>query len=251
MPRAIGAFALFITPDPFLNVQKSGSAKALKRGLWQRLLQFLTQPNPLDPDHDPDFAASLIALVAKLGRADGVVSAQEIAAFERALKADGGARHDARRLFALAQQSVAGFEGYARGIARRYRAQPAVLEDVLDMLFYIAKADGLVTPDELSFLQTVADIFGFSAFEFRRLASSHLGPDPMDPYVTLGIEADATLEEVRKAWLRALAANHPDRAMGRGFSGVFVQMSNDKAASINAAYQAILRAHSAAHVFAQ
>lgn len=213
-------------------------------GFWSRLAALMrAAPVQRDPDTDPIFAASVIALSAKIARADGQVSAAERAAFAKALTAQGRARDDAHRLFALAEQTTLGFDAYARALARRYRAQPGVLEDVLDILFYIAKADGVVTDEELQFIRSAAGAFGFSDFEFRRIASCHLGPEPNDPYVALGIEPGASLADVRKAWLRALAANHPDVAMGRGFSGSFVDMANAKAASINAAYQAILAAH--------
>ena len=197
---------------------------------------------PRNPDTDPVFAAAVIALAAKLARADGRVHPAEVAAFERALTAQGRARADAQRLYRLAQQTVAGFDGYAGQLARRYRAQPGVLEDVLDILFHLAKADGVVDAAELDVLRQISDRFGFSDGEFAHISSCHLGPDPADPYQTLSITPDATADDVRRAWLRALAANHPDVAMGRGFSGAFVDMANAKAASINAAYQAIMRA---------
>jgi DnaJ like chaperone protein len=215
-----------------------------RAGFWESLAALMRGvPLHRDPDTDPIFAASVIALSAKMARADGQVTTSERAAFARALTAEGRARADAHRLFELAEQTTLGFDAYARTLARRYSAQPGVLEDVLDVLFYIAKADGVVTVEELRFVRLVAEAFGFSDFEFRRIASCHLGPEPNDPYVALGIEPGTALTDVRKAWLRALAANHPDVAMGRGFSGSFVEMANAKAASINAAYQAIVAAH--------
>src|ERR1700753_232132 len=65
-------------------------------------------------------------------------------------------------VIALARKHVAGFEHYAGQIARLFRDNPGVLEDVLDVLFEIAKADGVLHPGEAAFLERVSDIFGFA-----------------------------------------------------------------------------------------
>ncbi|MGB5950497.1 MAG: TerB family tellurite resistance protein [Parvibaculum sp.] len=193
-------------------------------------------------DNDVVFTIALIALSAKMARADGQVTDAEIRAFEEVLKVPESERANVKRLYRIAQQDVAGFESYAAQVARIYRDKPAVLEDVLDALFHIAMADKVVHPAEVEYLRTVADIFGFSEVEFARIRASHLGTPRLDPYLVLGITPDISNEDLKKAYRRLVRENHPDTLIARGVPEELVQIANDKLAAINVAYQKILKA---------
>lgn len=193
-------------------------------------------------DNDVVFTIALIALSAKMARADGQVTDAEIRAFEEVLKVPETERANVKRLYRIAQQDVAGFESYAAQVARIYRDKPAVLEDVLDALFHIAMADKVVHPAEVEYLRTVADIFGFSEVEFARIRASHLGTPRLDPYLVLGITPDISNEDLKKAYRRLVRENHPDTLIARGVPEELVQIANDKLAAINVAYQKILKA---------
>ncbi len=108
------------------------------------------------------FTIAIIALGAKMAKADGVVTRDEEEAFKRIFRVPPSEEANVRRIFNLARQDTAGFEAYAKQIARLFRGNPAILEDVLDGLFEIAKADGVLHPGELAFLERVAEIFGFT-----------------------------------------------------------------------------------------
>lgn len=184
------------------------------------------------------FTIAVIALCGKMAKADGVVTPDEEQAFGRVFRVPPGEEANVRRIFNLAQQDIAGFESYARQIANMFRGNPGVLEDVMDGLFEIAKADGVLHPGELKFLETVADIFGFAPQVFRRIRATHFR-DAADPYVILGASWEASDEEIRRTYLMLVKENHPDSLMARGVPPEFVQIANDKLASINAAYEKI------------
>jgi DnaJ like chaperone protein len=185
------------------------------------------------------FTIAIIALSAKMAKADGVVSDSEIAAFERVFQVPPGERANVRRLFNFARQDIAGYEAYAGQIARMFRGNPAVLEDILDGLFEIAKADGFLHPGEEAFLERVADIFGFAPNEYRRIRASHFAPPASDPYAILGISYDATEEEIKQTYRLLVRENHPDRLIARGVPEEFIRMATDKLAAINIAYEKI------------
>lgn len=193
-------------------------------------------------DNDVVFTIALIALSAKMARADGQVTDAEIRAFEEVLKVPESERANVKRLYRIAQQDVAGFESYAAQVARIYRGKPAVLEDVLDALFHIAMADKVIHPAEVEYLRTVADIFGFSEVEFARIRASHLGTPRLDPYLVLGITPDISNDDLKRAYRRLVRENHPDTLIARGVPEELVQIANDKLAAINVAYQKILKA---------
>ncbi len=192
-------------------------------------------------DDEVIFTVALIALSAKMAKADGQVTEAEIRAFEEVLKVPDAERANVNRVYRIAQQDVAGFQSYAQQVARVYRDRPATLEDVLDALFHIAKADKYIHPAELEYLRTVADIFGFSEVEFARIRASHLGPERTDPYLILGITPDIASDDLKKAYRRLVRENHPDTLIARGVPKELVSIANEKLAMINVAYEKILR----------
>lgn len=193
------------------------------------------------PGEDPAFSTAVTALGAKLAKADGQAQAEEYAAFAEVFQAEDGSQGNIRRLYLLAHQTTRGFESYARRLAKRYKACPQLLEDVLDGLFFVATSDGAVTADELVYLERVSQLFGQSPLTFRRLKATHLGHEADDPYLVLSVPHDATDEQVRAAWKAQLSEAHPDRARARGLPAEFVEVAEAKAAAINAAFDAIMR----------
>jgi len=193
------------------------------------------------PGEDPAFSTAVTALGAKLAKADGVANANEYAAFSQVFQSDNASQNNIRRLYQLARQTTRGYESYARRLAKRYRGCPLLLEDVLDGLFHIAAADGVVTGDELTYLVRVGELFGLSPLVFRRLKAVHLGTPADDPYVILGVAPDVSDQEVRRAWKAALSEAHPDRARARGLPAEFIEVAEAKAAAINSAFDTVNR----------
>lgn len=193
------------------------------------------------PGEDPAFSTAVTALGAKLAKADGEAQASEYDAFHTVFQSDAGSEGNIRRLYQLARQTTRGFESYARRLKKRYGQCPQILEDVLDGLFYIAASDGVVTGDELAYLERVSDLFGLSPLTFRRVKATHLGAANDDPYVILGVLPDAPDADVRTAWRTQLSESHPDRARSRGLPAEFIEVAEAKSAAINAAYNEVVR----------
>ena len=195
----------------------------------------------LDRESDPgvSFTIAIIALAGKMARADGVVTEEEFEVFRNVFGVPPEEEANVRRIFNLARQDIAGFEHYAGQIAHLFMGNPAMLEDILDGLFEIAKADGVLHPGEAQFLERVAEIFGFAPNEFRRIRASHFAPELTDPYVILGLSYTADEEELKQTYRRLVRENHPDSLMARGVPAEFIKLANDKLAAINNAYEKI------------
>ena len=195
----------------------------------------------LDQESDPGvtFTIAVVALAGKMARADGVVTDQEFEVFREAFGVPPAEEANVARIFNLARQDIAGFEYYAGQIASLFRDNPAVLEDVLDGLFEIAKADGVLHPCEARFLERVAEIFGFAPNEYRRIRASHFAPELTDPYVILGLSYSADDNELRQTYRRLVRENHPDSLIARGVPAEFIKLATDKLAAINTAYEKI------------
>jgi DnaJ like chaperone protein len=186
------------------------------------------------------FTVAVIALAAKISRADGAVSEGELRAFHDMFQVPPEEEHHVAHLFDQASRHANGFEHYAHRAARLFKDEPEVLEKLLEGLFRIAKADRVAAEHEIVFLRRVAQIFGFDDATFARIAAAHLGRDSADPYLLLGVGRDVAHEEVRAAWHRLVRAHHPDRLIAQGLPEELIVMATARLAAINAAYDGIL-----------
>lgn len=188
------------------------------------------------------FSVAMIALSAKMAKADGIVTQDEIRAFHEIFSAPPSELRNVARLYNLAQADTAGFEAYAEQVAKLCgsgRSDCAILEDILDGLFHIAKADGLLHERESGFLHRIAEIFKISEDHYRSIAARHVDLGEADPYVVLGIKRGVPFEEVRKTYRKLVVSNHPDRLIGRGMPEEFVAIATRRLAAINSAYEAV------------
>lgn len=202
-------------------------------------LQSIVNRNPTPPEKSVAFTIGMIGLGAKMAKADGVVTEDEIRAFKQVFHIPDGELAAVARVFNLAKQDVAGYETYAKQIAKLFEARSAVLEDVLDGLFHIAKADNAFHPGEHGFLAKVAAIFGFSDADFARIRARHVNV-PDDPFLILGLPADATPEAVRKRYRDLVREHHPDRHIAAGVPEEMIELATSRLQKINEAYDRIM-----------
>lgn len=195
------------------------------------------------------FSVAIIALSAKMAKADGIVSQAEVAAFRRIFEFPEEEARNVARLYNLAKQDVAGFEAYAEklaGLCSTCRENCPVLEDVVDGLFHIAKADGLIHEAEYSFLIRVSEIFGIGEEHFARITARHVYVEGRDPYRVLGVSPSDDFATIRRHYRGLVSEHHPDRLIARGVPSEFHAIANDRMAKLNAAYRAIERERRAA-----
>jgi DnaJ like chaperone protein len=187
------------------------------------------------------FSVAMIALSAKMAKADGIVTRDEVDAFRRIFVVEAREERSVKRLFDLATRDVAGFESYAAKIASIYGNDVAGLTDVVDGLFAIARADGAVHERELVYLERVALIFGIDGPAFERIAERHAVSPEGDAYVVLGVERGLPFAEIRRRYLKLVTESHPDRLIARGVPAECIALANQRLAAINRAYERIER----------
>lgn len=195
------------------------------------------------------FSIAMIALSAKMAKADGVVTQDEIRAFQQIFHVPDEQRRNVARLYDLAKRDVAGYETYARQMTNLCGGgEPGcpVMEDILDGLFHIAKADGVVHESEWAFLERVSEIFGFDEHGFRRISSRHIDLGESDPYTVLGLRRGVAFAEVRARYRELVRENHPDKLVARGVPEEFIVIAHDRMAAINGAFAAIEKEMAAA-----
>jgi DnaJ like chaperone protein len=191
------------------------------------------------PERRVAFAIAVIALSAKMAKADGLVTRDEVTAFREVFHIPKEDEKSAARVFNMAREDVAGFEEYATRIAAMFRDDPAVLSDLLEGLFHIAAADGTYHPKEEQFLERVATIFGISQRDFTILRARHIPDAIPDPYTVLGVDPDQSLNEIKTEWRRQIRATHPDQMMARGVPQEAIKLAERRLVAINQAWEDI------------
>ena len=183
------------------------------------------------------FTAGVIALSAKMAKADGKVTKEEILTFRKLVQIPKDDINQVSKLWELAKETTDGYELYAKQIYSLFRNQPEILERILDILFEIAKSDGNIDSTELNYLKNVSNIFNFDEIIFEKLLALH-NPEN-NSFEILGVKISDSLEDIQKKWKEMVKNNHPDKLVGQGMPIEFIESANQKLAIINSAYEEI------------
>ena len=191
------------------------------------------------PERSVAFTIAVIALGAKMAKADGRVTRDEVTAFREVFQIAREDEAQAARVFNLARTDVAGYQEYARSIRQMFGANSGTLSDLMEGLFHIAIADGLYHPDEDQFLGDVATIFGLGEAQFQAMRARFVPDAQPDPYTVLGVSPDTPREEIRRAWRKLVRETHPDSMMARGVPEEAVKLAEKRMRDINHAWDEI------------
>ena len=185
------------------------------------------------------FALSLIVLSAKLSKADGQVSKEELIAVKDKLKIPENEIDQVGKIFNKAKNESTGYKPYAEQIAQIYRGNLNVLEEVINILFYIAEADGNIRQAELVMIEDIARIFGLSESQFNSLKESRKSSDKLNPYIVLESNPDDSITEIRKRYIKLSKEHHPDLLLSKGVPPEVIEESKKKMRSINSAWDQV------------
>ena len=237
--KVIGGVAGFAVGGPLGAILGAAAGHAVDRAKIQL-------PDGVGFDVDTRqvaFTTAVIVLCAKMAKADGQVTPDEIAAFKKMFQIPPDEMKKVGDLFNEAKKESTGFEPYAEQVGRLFAHEPAVLEELIAALFIIAKADGVVDPSELDFVAQVAARFGFDAHQFERLKTIHLGRGggEANPYEILGLTKDADEKTIKSTYRKLIRENHPDTLMAQGVPQEFIDLATEKMATINAAYDQVAK----------
>lgn len=191
------------------------------------------------PEKTVAFTIAVIALSAKMAKADGLVTRDEVMAFREVFSIPPEDEAGAAKVFNLARQDVAGFDDYARRIRAMFGEDHGTLCDLMEGLFHIAMADGTYHPGEDAFLAEVAEIFDLPEGSFRRLKSRFVPDAEPDPFDVLGVSPEMPIDEIRAVWRKLVRDSHPDVMIARGVPEEAVKLSEKRLIAINRAWDTI------------
>ena len=185
------------------------------------------------------FALSLIILSAKLSKADGQVSREELIAVKDKLKIPENELDEVGKVFNKAKQESTGYEPYAQQIAQFYKGNLHVLEEVINVLFYIAESDGHVSVEEEKMIENIAYIFGLTQAQYLSIKESRKTSDKQNPYMVLESSPNDNLQTIRKRYLKLSKEHHPDLLLSKGVPNEVIEESKKTMRSINSAWDQI------------
>tara|TARA_B100001245_G_scaffold78537_1_gene56008 strand:- start:229 stop:954 length:726 start_codon:yes stop_codon:yes gene_type:complete len=228
----IGGMIGFSLGGPFGMLLGSLLGGKISRARSRGNFGTFTQPQQI-------FALSLIVLSAKLSKADGKVSREELVAVKDKLKIPENEIDQVGKIFNKAKEDSTGYEPYAQQIAQIYKGNINVLEEVINILFYIAEADGEVSSSELTMIANISKIFGLTQIQFNSIKESRKSSDKLNPYIVLESNPDDDLQSIRKKYLKLSKENHPDLLMSKGVPKEVIDESKNKMRAINSAWDQI------------
>ena len=185
------------------------------------------------------FALSLIILSAKLSKADGRVSKEELIAVKEKLQIPDSEIDQVAKIFNKAKDESTGYEPYAKQISEIFKGNQNVLEEVINILFYIAEADGHVSNEEDSMIANIAFIFGLSQNQYESIKESRKSSDKLNPYIVLESQPTDDLKSIRKKYIKLSKEHHPDLLISKGVPIEVINESKNKMRAINAAWDQI------------
>ena len=185
------------------------------------------------------FALSIIILSAKIAKADGKVTKDEIYAFKEKFKIPENEMEQVGKIFNEAKKTKYGYEQIATQVGELFSDNKLLLEELLNNLFYIAESDGETSVSEIEILKSISKLFGLSEEDFQRIFHSRLNSKDSDPYKILGVDRNDNDSIIRKKWIKLNKEHHPDNLIAKGMPQEFIDQSNKELASINLAYDRI------------
>lgn len=218
------------------------------RSFWQRIADRMAamlgrQRAATPPERSVAFTIAVIALGAKLAKADGTVARSEVSAFRRVFIIPRAEEKNAARVFDLARQDVAGFDAWAHRIAAMFQPSDPVLVDVIEGLVIIAVADGAMHQNEIAFINEVGCIFGLPQTRISEIYTRHDPAAGCPPCNILGISPDTPLPEARKRWRQLILESHPDRAIARGLPPEAIRLAEARTRRLNEAWESFRAMH--------
>ena len=185
------------------------------------------------------FALCIIVLSAKIDKADGQVTKEEIYTFKEKFNIQAEEMSEVSKIFNEAKKSSFGFKNIADQVGNLFSDNKVLLEQLLNNLFYIAEADGLTSINEVEVLRSISQSFHFNETDFQRIFHSRLNNKESDPYKILGVTREDSDNNIRKKWIELSKEHHPDYLIAKGMPKEFIKQANKELSSINLAYDKI------------
>ncbi len=188
------------------------------------------------------FFTAAFSMLAKICKADGKVTENEISMVEafmkRDLQLDPNGQKTAITIFRQAVHSPESFDAFAIQFYSVFRPQPNIIELMMDVLLRVSTADGSISNEEETMLLSATRIFNYSTADYERLKSKYV-KQTNKYYAVLKCDETSSNDEIKKQYRKLVTEYHPDKIEAKGLPEEFVKFANDKFKEIQEAYDTI------------
>lgn len=185
------------------------------------------------------FFTAAFSMLAKISKADGAISEDEISAVEtfmkRDLQLDLNGQQTAINIFRQAVNSPESFDAFATQFYSVFRPQPNIIDLMMDVLLRVSAADGDISEQEEAMLLSAAGIFNYSTSDYARFKSRYV-KETNKYYAVLKCDETSSNEEIKKQYRKLVTEYHPDKIESKGLPEEFTKFANDKFKEIQEAY---------------
>ena len=188
------------------------------------------------------FFTALFACLAKIAKADGVVSREEVDKVDSFIK-DRFIFPSEQRLFAIqifnqAKDDSHSFQDYADQLASLLSQNKNSLIMFYELLFELAMADGVLHPSEEQLLKEVPRIFNLRSDLYEELKAK-FDNQASDAYLVLGVTKDMSLADIKREYQKKRKEFHPDTLISKGLPEELLEKAKEKFIQIQQAYEEI------------
>lgn len=201
------------------------------------------------------FFTTTFSVMGYIAKADGRVSAQEIALAEQVMahmSLNAEQRRAAVELFNQGKQADFPIDEVLQQFHHECGRRSTLIQMFLEILVATALGDGVLHKAERSALYRICEALDYPTKKFDRLiqmvqAQQHYAGGAAqapkatlkDAYAVLGISRDATMDEVKRAYRRLTNQHHPDKLVAKGLPEEMLELAKEKTQEIRAAYEQI------------
>ena len=204
--------------------------------------QAKSRRNPSNLDHQVAFFTALFACLAKIAKADGRVSEEEVSKIESFISNKFNFSEDERNfainIFQKAKSDSVSFDAYAKQLYQLLGSSPNSLLVFYELLFELAMADGEMHENEEKLLRKIPNIFGFDENVYKDLHKKFVGKIS-DAYEILGVTKDMAFDEIKKVYRVKRKEFHPDALISKGLPEELIEKAKEKFIEIQAAFEII------------
>ncbi len=202
------------------------------------------------------FFTALFSVMGHVAKADGRVSADEIAMARHIMQQmalDEAKRKLAIDLFNEGKQADFDLDGVIQQFRQEAHRRSTLLQMFMEILLHAAYADNVLDPAEQRLLERISEMLGFSRMAYQQLHARvqaqrqfHAGGEAVSPetqledaYEALGVSQSASDAEIKKAYRRLMNQHHPDKLVSKGLPEEMMKLATEKTQEIKAAYETI------------
>lgn len=188
------------------------------------------------------FFVATFSMLAKLAKADGRITKEEIDSIENFMVYDLRLSPESRKIavniFHTAVDSRETFHDFAYQFYNKFRMNPQLLEFMIDILLRVSVADSILSESEEKLILSAVKIFNLSEERYKNLRLRYVKENEKY-YAVLGCNKEDSNEQLKKQYRKLVSDYHPDKIASKGLPEEFNKFAHEKFREIQEAYEEI------------